>query len=60
MGRFADLNVPDMTALELDEFEHLLGEPDPDLYDWIAGRTQPPANLIGPVLERLIGFKFAG
>lgn len=60
MGRFAERHVPGMSEADLAEFDYLLKEPDPDLYDWIAGRKAPPANLMGPVMTKLIGFRFAG
>ncbi|MGH6916010.1 MAG: succinate dehydrogenase assembly factor 2, partial [Geminicoccales bacterium] len=35
LGRFADAQLAGMTPAQLDAFEALLCESDPDLYDWI-------------------------
>lgn len=53
LGGFAKENVPTMSGEELSEFETLLALNDHDLYNWVLGKTEPPANLLGPVFERL-------
>lgn len=57
MGSFADKNVPGFTEADLTAYEALLETPDPDLYNWIAGVEPPPANLVTPLLERLLSHK---
>ena len=59
MGSFADMNVPGFTVEELDLYEELLHNPDPDIYDWITGQKVPPANLLNPVLSRLLTHDYA-
>lgn len=59
MGSFADKYVPDFTEEELAQYEELLQTPDPDVYDWISRRTTPPANIMNPVMEKLVGHVFA-
>lgn len=59
MGSFAEVYVPQMSIEELDLYEELLHTPDPDVYDWISGQKSPPANLINPVLEKLIRHDYA-
>lgn len=54
MGRFADAYVPEFSAEELAQYEEILQHPDPDLYDWIAGRAPVPANFMNPVMEKLL------
>lgn len=44
LGRFADAHVPGFDAAQLDRFEALLTESDPDIYDWVTGRLSPPAD----------------
>jgi succinate dehydrogenase flavin-adding protein (antitoxin of CptAB toxin-antitoxin module) len=34
----------------------LLGEPDPDIYDWLVGRVPLPARLKTPVTGLLLSF----
>lgn len=54
MGTFAENHVPAMSEAELDLYEELLHTPDPDVYDWISGQKSPPANMLNPVLEKLL------
>ncbi|MEM6414086.1 MAG: succinate dehydrogenase assembly factor 2 [Pseudomonadota bacterium] len=56
IGGFAADNIWDMTEAELDEFEELLAMSDHDLYNWASGRSEPPANVSGPVFKRLCAF----
>ena len=58
MGTFADNNVPAMSVAELDLYEELLHTPDPDVYDWISRQKAVPANLINPVLEKLLNHDY--
>lgn len=59
MGSFAEENVPLFSERELAEYEALLHESDPDIYDWVAGRAEPPPETRSGVLEKLLGHKFA-
>ncbi len=59
MGTFADKHVPGMEQEELDLYEELLHTPDPDVYDWISGQKVAPANLMNPVLEKLLTHDYA-
>ncbi len=59
MGSFADSHVPGFSVAELDLYEALLHNPDPDIYDWIIGQKIPPANVMNPVLERLLNHDYA-
>jgi antitoxin CptB len=58
LGPFADAYLDRFTASQLDEFETLLDQPDPDLYDWILGKAEAPAALDGEVLELIRCFRF--
>ena len=53
MGRFADRELATLPEAELDEFERLMDLPDPEVFDWIAGRSPPPAEHETPLLARL-------
>jgi antitoxin CptB len=59
MGSFAQIHVPDMDNAALDLYEEVLHTPDPDVYDWISGQKPVPANMINPVLEKLIRHDYA-
>jgi antitoxin CptB len=44
MGRFADVFLQDATMDDMDMFDALLAENDPDIYDWVTARLDVPAN----------------
>jgi antitoxin CptB len=56
IGGFARARLPELGEAELDDFEALLDEPDPDLYAWVMGQTQPPARVRGNVLDQMRRF----
>ena len=56
MGRFADAHLDAFGADQLDRFEALLAENDPDIYDWVTGRQAPSADQASDVVELLRRF----
>ena len=60
MGRFADAQLTELTASDLDAFEALMELPDPDLYKWISGEAPPPADVDHRFLQRLRAFHLEG
>lgn len=56
LGRFADAHVDAFGADQLDRFEALLAENDPDIYDWVTGRQESPAARANDVVELLRRF----
>ncbi|MBL4803549.1 MAG: succinate dehydrogenase assembly factor 2 [Alphaproteobacteria bacterium] len=59
LGSFAKKYVPEFTEDELVAYEELLKENDPNLYNWITGQEEAPANIQSDVFERLKNHKFA-
>lgn len=59
MGSFANKYVPEFSPEELDCYDEVLQNSDPDLYDWISGRVDVPANLKTPILEKLLDHQYA-
>lgn len=59
MGSFADRHVREFSEGELAQYETVLEQNDPDLYDWVTGKKPAPANLMCPVLEKLLTHRFA-
>jgi antitoxin CptB len=59
LGPFADQNLADFGPAELDAFEALIEQPDHDLYGWIVGQADPPANLAGAMLDQIRAFRHA-
>lgn len=45
LGEFAQAHVPHFTATELAEYDAILCENDPDLYNWITEKEEPPENI---------------
>lgn len=59
MGSFANDYVPKLSETELDLYDEVLENSDPELYDWICGRVQPPANKTNPILDELLKYDYA-
>lgn len=51
-GTFADTAMAGLSDDELDRFEALMGEPDPDILAWITGARPTPAEH-GDMVDRL-------
>lgn len=56
IGGFARAYLGEMSEIDLDEFEALLKLNDRDIYAWATGKTEPPADIIGPVFQKLRAF----
>jgi antitoxin CptB len=56
LGRFADAHLDAFGADQLDRFDALLNESDPDIYDWVTSRQDPPAAHANDVVELLRRF----
>ncbi len=48
LGRFADAEIASLTDDELDQFEHLIEVPDPDLYAALTGKRAAGAGICKP------------
>jgi antitoxin CptB len=57
LGGFADRHIATLDAADVDAFERLLELRDLDVYDWIVGRTPPPAENDTTLLQRLRQFR---
>lgn len=57
LGRFADAHMEAMTPEQLDRYAALLENSDPDIYDWLTDRAQPPPSAETDVLQLLRRFK---
>ena len=56
LGRFADACIASLSERELDDYERLIQIPDADLYAWIAGQVEIPAEHDCELLRRLCAF----
>ena len=59
LGRFAEAHLGGFDAGQLDRYEALLECNDADLFDWVSGRTAPPAALDHDVTRLLLAFRCA-
>ncbi len=58
LGSFADRHVPGFSEEELALYEEILQQNDPDLYNWISGKEEPPVNIMNPVFQKVLDHKF--
>ena len=56
LGSFAEASLTDFDGNQLDRFEALLDCSDPDLFDWMFGIGEPPAQHNHDVMRRLRDF----
>jgi len=59
LGSFADAYLPGMDELRLADFEVLLDVPDPEIYDWVIGRAEVPAEFDNAVVRDLLTHKIS-
>ncbi|HTI86993.1 MAG TPA: succinate dehydrogenase assembly factor 2 [Alphaproteobacteria bacterium] len=57
IGGFAERHLAGLPDNEIDAFERLIEEPDPDVVDWILGRAPVPTEHQGPLLRLMKKFK---
>lgn len=58
LGQFARANVPGFTEDEISQFERLIDSSDPDLWLWLTGRADPPAEFDTPLFARLRAYRY--
>jgi antitoxin CptB len=56
VGRFADAFIDKFDAPALDDFERLIEAPNAELYAWVVGAQDIPADYDTGVLRQLIAF----
>ena len=59
LGTFADRHLSQFDEAELDAYEALLEENDPDVFAWVTGKEAPPSRHDTAVMKLLQNFKFA-
>ena len=58
LGTFADHHVHGFNEDQLDQYEALLTINDPDLYNWVTGNEEPPANIDSEVFQMFKSHKY--
>ena len=56
LGTYANAAIADMSESELAEFELLMQVPDPDMYKWLSGSTEVPANWDTQIVRNIRNF----
>ena len=56
LGRFADAHIGELSEPELDDYERLIENPDPDLLNWVTGTSATPVSYKTAMLRRLRDF----
>jgi len=59
IGRFADANLDTFSDQQLDQFERILDQSDPDLFAWVSGRQPLPAKLDDNVMKLIMNFRYS-
>ena len=57
LGRFADEYVMDFDETELGQYDRLLKNSDPDLYNWVSGNEPLPPSEDSAVMQMFMNFK---
>ena len=60
LGRFADAAIGGLGDDELGDFERLMEVPDRDLFGWLTGEADTPANYDTAVFRRIRDFHATG
>ena len=60
VGRFVDAELAGMSAAEIAQLESLMEVSDPDLFAWVVGKVEVPAQHDTPLLRRLVEFHRSG
>ncbi len=58
-GTFADTHLHELSPEQLDRFEALLNENDPNLFAWVTGQKPAPDDLESDVLQMIKNFNLA-
>lgn len=59
LGRFADANLDTLSDDQLDQFERILDQSDPELYAWVSGRQPLPTKHSDNVMKLVMNFKYS-
>jgi antitoxin CptB len=57
LGQFARAHIAAFDSAELDQYERLLAASDNEIFDWVSGQAEIPAEADSPVLRQLKAFR---
>ncbi len=56
LGTFANETIAELSDHELEQFEMLMQVPDPDMYKWLSGTAEIPANWDNMLVRHIRAF----
>ena len=56
LGRFANLHLDEFGEADLDLYEELLEQNDPEIFEWVSGRAPLPPEMDNRVTRLLVSF----
>jgi antitoxin CptB len=56
LGKFAQAHLNELSPEEIDFYERFIELSDNDIYNWIAGNAEIPANYHHPLIQKIIEF----
>ena len=56
---FLDAHLYELSEAGLDQLETILDIPDQQVYAWLLGQSEPPAEMRVGVLDLLLSFRYA-
>jgi antitoxin CptB len=60
LGSFADAYLDSFAPEQITQYEAIMEQSDPDLYNWITGAEKVPSEQDSDVMKKLCAHKFAG
>lgn len=57
LGGFVDRHARELSPAQLDVLEHLLDQPDHDIYNWIVERTATPPEFDTEIMNMIKAFR---
>lgn len=57
LGRFAELHLDEFSDADIALYEEILESDEHDIYGWISGRLEVPAELDNHVMAAILAFK---
>ena len=57
LGGFADARLESLAPHEVDAFERLLDQPDPDIWDWLVFQAPAPTAIDRGLLAQIRAFR---
>lgn len=57
LGNYADVHLEQMSNEQMDQFSNLLNQADDEMYTWISGASEVPAEFDNEIMKSLKKFQ---